>query len=104
MDKWAYLLCLCIAITCLAMIDRRYKLVFWYKARQASQFMLIGVAFFLAWDLCGIGLHIFQVGDGRFMTGLQIVSQLPIEEPIFLGLLLYQTLITWELVGRWHAR
>ena len=105
MDSLFYILCLLAALVCLALVDFRYKLVFYAHARQAALFVGAGVLFFIAWDLCGIGLGIFEIGSGtRYMTGLLLAPELPVEEPLLLATIVYQTLIAWELVRRQRAR
>jgi lycopene cyclase domain-containing protein len=106
-----YLGALAIALTGMVMLDRRFTLFFWRDARRASIVLALGVMFFLAWDLCGIGLGIFFRGETSFMTGLQLAPELPVEELFFLILLCYQTMNTFaaatqavEFVGKRRAR
>ena len=87
-----YLLALLIALTGMVMLDRRFRLFFWAAPRRAAVVLLVGVAFFVAWDLAGIGLGIFFRGETEFMTGLQVAPELPIEELFFLTLLCYLTM------------
>jgi lycopene cyclase domain-containing protein len=89
---FAYLAALLIALTGMVLLDRRFRLFFWRDARRAAIVLVVGVAFFLAWDLSGIGLGIFFRGETSFMTGLQIASELPVEELFFLTLLCYLTM------------
>ena len=87
-----YLLALLIALTGMVMLDRRFHLFFWAAPRRAAVVLLVGVAFFVVWDLAGIGLGIFFRGETVFMTGLQVAPELPIEELFFLTLLCYLTM------------
>ena len=87
-----YLLALLIALTGMVMLDRRFGLFFWAAPRRAALVLLVGVAFFVAWDLAGIGLGIFFRGETSFMTGLQVAPELPVEELFFLTLLCYLTM------------
>ena len=87
-----YLAALAIALTGMVMLDRRFGLFFWRSARSATIVLVTGVAFFLVWDLFGIGLGIFFRGETSFMTGLQLAPELPIEELFFLTLLCYLTM------------
>ncbi len=91
-----YLLALAIALTGMVMLDRRFHLFFWRDARRAALVLLVGVAFFLVWDLVGIGAGIFFRGETEFMTGVQVAPELPVEEVFFLTLLCY---LTMNLVG-----
>jgi len=87
-----YLLALLIALTGMVMLDRRFRLFFWVAPRRAAVVLLVGVPFFVVWDLAGIGLGIFFRGETSFMTGLQVAPELPIEELFFLTLLCYLTM------------
>lgn len=87
-----YLVALAIALTGMVMLDRRFGLFFWKAWKRALAVLLIGVAFFVAWDLAGIGLGIFFRGETDFMTGLQVAPELPVEELFFLALLCYLTM------------
>jgi lycopene cyclase domain-containing protein len=84
-----YLLALLVALTGMILLDRRFRLFFWRDARRALIVMVIGLVFFLGWDLAGIGLGIFFRGETSFMTGVQLAPELPAEEPLFLALLCY---------------
>lgn len=91
-----YLCALLISLTGMTVLDRRFGLFFWKDARRALVVLIVGVLFFLAWDLCGIGLGIFFRGETSFMTGLLVAPELPVEEPFFLALLCY---LLMNLVG-----
>ena len=84
-----YLGALLVSLGCMMLLDSRFRLFFWADARRASIVLIIGVAFFLAWDLAGIGLSIFYRGETDFMTGVLLAPELPIEEVFFLTLLCY---------------
>ncbi len=87
-----YLAALVVALTGMVLLDRRFRLFFWTDARRASIVLVIGVVFFLAWDLAGVGLGIFFRGETSFMTGLQVAPEVPLEEVFFLTLLVYVTM------------
>lgn len=99
-----YLVALGIALTGMVMLDRRFGLFFWRSARTAAVVLVAGVAFFLVWDLFGIGLGIFFRGETDFMTGLQIAPELPIEEVFFLTLLCYLTMNLYGALELLRAR
>ena len=99
-----YLVALAIALTGMVMLDRRFGLFFWRSARTAAVVLVAGVAFFLVWDLFGIGLGIFFRGETDFMTGLQLAPELPIEEVFFLTLLCYLTMNLYGALELWRAR
>ena len=84
-----YLLALLVALTGMVVLDRRFRLFFWDSPRRAAIVLIVGVVFFLVWDLAGIGLGIFFRGETSFMTGVQVAPELPLEEVFFLTLLCY---------------
>jgi lycopene cyclase domain-containing protein len=98
-----YLLALAVALTGMVVLDRRLRLFFWNpaprSARRAAIVLVAGVAFFLVWDLAGIGLGIFFRGETSFMTGLQLAPELPLEELFFLTLLCYLTMNAYAFAG-----
>ena len=52
---------------------------------------------FLLWDICGIILGIFRANP-QYTLGLNLITpNLPIEEVLFLTLLVYVTLIVYKL-------
>lgn len=87
-----YLLALLIALTGMVMLDRRFRLFFWRDGRRAAITLIIGVLFFLAWDIAGVGLGVFFRGETDFMTGIQVAPEVPLEEVFFLTLLCYLTM------------
>jgi len=87
-----YLAALLVALTGMVMLDRRFGLFFWVDARRAAIVTVVGLVFFVVWDLFGIGLGIFFRGETAFMTGLQVAPELPVEELFFLTLLVYVTM------------
>lgn len=94
-----YLVALAIALTGMIMLDRRFRLFFWRDARRAAIVLVVGVLFFLAWDIAGINLGIFFRGETAFMTGLQLAPELPLEELFFLVLLCYLTMNVYGAVS-----
>ena len=84
-----YLGALLVSLGCMVLLDRRFRLFFFSDARRATIVLVLGVLFFLAWDLAGIGLSIFYRGETEFMTGLLLAPELPLEEVFFLTLLCY---------------
>ena len=95
-----YLAALLVALTGMVMLDRRFRLFFWADARRAAVVLVVGLAFFVTWDLFGIGLGIFFRGETAFMTGLQVAPELPVEELFFLALLVYVTMNLYAFFGR----
>jgi lycopene cyclase domain-containing protein len=95
-----YLAALLVALFGMVMLDRRFRLFFWADARRAAVVLVVGLAFFVTWDLFGIGLGIFFRGETAFMTGLQVAPELPVEELFFLALLVYVTMNLYAFFGR----
>lgn len=100
--SFLYLATLLVAITCMALIDHRFRLLFWRDARRAAIAIILGVTFLLAWDFFGIGLGIFFRGETAIMTGVLLAPELPLEEPFFLVFLCY--LIMVLITGIDHLR
>jgi lycopene cyclase domain-containing protein len=100
MIGFAYLGALLLSLGGLAVLDRRFRLAFWADAGRTAITLVVGVVFFLAWDLAGLALGIFARGDSPHMTGLQLAPELPVEEAVFLTLLCYNTLLVWRALDR----
>lgn len=94
-----YLAALLVALTGMVVLDRKYALFFWRDARRAAIVMAVGVAFFLGWDLVGIGAGVFFRGETTFMTGILIAHEVPLEEIFFLLLLCYLTMNLFVAIG-----
>ena len=94
-----YLAALMVALTGMIVLDRRFGLFFWRDRRRAAIVLVAGVAFFLVWDLAGVGLGIFFRGETAFMTGIQIAPEVPLEEVFFLTLLCYLTMNAYAAAG-----
>jgi len=95
-----YLLGLAVALTGMVMLDRRFSLFFWRDARRAAIVLLVGLLFFLGWDVSGISLGIFFRGETSFMTGIVVGRELPLEEVFFLTLLCYLTMNLFAAINR----
>ncbi|WP_314103325.1 lycopene cyclase domain-containing protein [uncultured Frigoribacterium sp.] len=89
---FAYLVALLISIFGMAMLDRRFDLFFWRDGWRAFVTLLVGVVFFLIWDIVGIDAGVFFRGETSFMTGVQLAPELPLEEVFFLVLLCWLTM------------
>jgi len=90
-----YLVSLLLGITCMLLLDHRFRLFFWRDAKAAAIVTAVGLLFLLAWDLAGIGLGIFLRGEGTIATGLLLAPELPIEEPVFLVFLVLCTMVLY---------
>lgn len=99
----AYLVGLLVSLAGLGLLDWRYRVALFADVRRTLATVGIGVAMFLVWDLAGVGLGIFFRGDSRYLTGVQVAPEVPLEEVFFLTLLVYQTLLLWLALSRRHA-
>ncbi|MDO7883082.1 lycopene cyclase domain-containing protein [Antiquaquibacter soli] len=95
-----YLAALLVALTGMVLLDRRFRLFFWRDARRAAIVLVVGVVFFLLWDLAGVSLGVFFRGETSFMTGIQIAPEVPLEELFFLTLLCYLTMNVYGFTTR----
>jgi lycopene cyclase domain-containing protein len=95
-----YLAALLVSLGCMALLDWRFRLFFWRDAKRAAIVLVLGVVFFLAWDLAGIGLDIFYRGETDIMTGVLLAPELPLEEAFFLALLCYLTMNVYGWLSR----
>lgn len=98
--RWSYLACLVFSLSGLALADWRLRLAFFKDWRRCLCSLLPVYVLLLAWDILGIGLGIFFIGDSRFDSGIVLAPELPLEEPFFLALLVYVTLIFYLLLAR----
>lgn len=89
------------------LLDRRFRLFLFADARRALAVLGVGLAFLLLWDLGGIGLGVFHRGESRWMSGVELAPDLPVEEVGFLVLLCYVTMTLYaaalRLLGRREA-
>lgn len=92
-----YLACLLCSIGCMLLIDRKYKLAWYYDARQTGLTVLCGMIMFIIWDMAGIVSGVFYSGESAYMSGFYIAPEFPIEELIFLAFLCYFTLIIYRI-------
>lgn len=95
-----YLIGLVVALVGMVVLDLRFRLFFGRAPLRAAVVLVLGVAFFLAWDVAGVGLHIFFRGGSRWLLGLQLAPEVPIEELFFLALLCYLTMNVYGALTR----
>lgn len=93
MTSYLYLAALLATIGCMALLDHRFRLVLWRDARRAAIVLVIGVAFFLTWDVAAIASGHYRMGAGEAMTGIMVGPELPLEEIVFVTFLCYITLV-----------
>ena len=87
-----YLAALLVALAGMVVLDLRFRLFFAVAPVRAAIVLVLGVAFFVCWDLVGIDLGIFFRGNPGLLTGVQLGPELPLEELFFLALLCYLTM------------
>jgi lycopene cyclase domain-containing protein len=87
-----YLGGLLVGIAGMIVLDLRLGLFFRRAPLRAAIVLVVGVAFFLVWDLAGIGLGVFFPGRSTIVTGVMLAPGLPLEEPLFLVLLCYSAM------------
>lgn len=95
----AYLATLLGVIGCMALLDHRFRLVFWADARRGLFTIGIGVAVFLLWDLVAIAAGFYHRGQSPAMTGLLLAPELPVEELVFIVFLCYLALVVHGLIA-----
>jgi lycopene cyclase domain-containing protein len=97
-----YLLLLLVSLAGLGSIDFRHKLALFLDAKRTLLTLVVCVAFFLMWDVVGIGLGVFFKGDNNLLIGFDLAPDLPIEEVFFLTLLCYSALVIYQGFARRH--
>jgi lycopene cyclase domain-containing protein len=100
MMQLAYLGTLALGSGCMALMDRRWRLVLWADARRALLVIGAGLVLFLAWDVAALRLGLYHRGESAGMTGVEVAPNLPLEEIFFILFLCYLTLVMHRLVHR----
>ncbi|WP_234983331.1 lycopene cyclase domain-containing protein [Demequina sp. NBRC 110053] len=104
MTSSLYLIALMVSLLGLGTLDWRYRLALFADARRTLLTVAVAVAIFLVWDLIGVGLGIFFIGDAPYLTGWTVAPEVPVEEVAFLTLLTYNTLLVWLALSRRRER
>lgn len=99
-----YLLLLLALLGCMAALDARFRLFFWSRPARAAVVTAIGLAYFLSWDLWAISSGIFLHRGSTLMTGIMLGPELPLEEPVFLLFLVYQTMVLFTGFLAWRQQ
>ena len=102
--NYLYLAALLVSIAGMIVLDVRFKLFFAASWVRAAIVLVVGVAFFLAWDVAGITLGIFFRGDPDLLTGVLLAPELPLEELFFLVLLCHTTMNTFRWLSSARLR
>lgn len=87
--SFAYLAILLASLCGMASLDWKFRLAFFVSPFRATVAVAACTALLLIWDVFGIALGIFFIGNSQFITGINLAPQLPLEEPFFLILLSY---------------
>lgn len=90
-----YLTAILLSSGAMLLLDHRFCLYLFRAPARALAVQGIGVAAFLAWDLVCIHLGVFARGAGPFLTGIEIVPHLTLEEPLFLWFLCHFTMVVF---------
>jgi lycopene cyclase domain-containing protein len=98
--SWLYLGALLFSMTGMGILDWRWRLALFHDTSRTIKTVSLGVIVFLIWDLLGIKLGIFFVGNSAYDTGILLAPNLPLEELFFLTFLCYFTLIVYQTVRR----
>ena len=89
----AYLSILLVSMAGIAIIDARGRLFLWRAPLRAGLVLIVGLVFFLMWDVAGIALGLFLHRDSPFMIGILVAPHLPVEEVLFLLFLCHLTMV-----------
>ncbi len=95
-----YAVALAVSLAGMVVLDLRHRLFFFAAPVRAAVVLVLGVAFFLVWDLAGIALGIFFRGESPYLSGVLLAPELPVEEVGFLTLLCYLTMNLYAAFGR----
>ena len=100
--NWLYLAGIIFSFIGMVVLDFRHRLAYWHDARRTVQTVLIMTIVFIVWDFFGISLGIFFSGRSRYMSGVYLFSEFPLEELLFLLFLSYFSLVVYRTgVRRW---
>lgn len=99
MIGWAYLATLLVSIGSMALIDRRWRVFLWADPRRGAVLLVVGLVFFLAWDVVAISSQIYRRGASAAMTDIELLPELPLEELFFIVFLCYLTMVVHGLIG-----
>lgn len=100
---FTYAAALLLSLGGLALADWRWRLVFWRDPFTATVVMSVGVVALLTWDLVCVALGVFHIAPSPWATGWLLIPGIPIEEPFFLMLLCYTTLMGFRGVEAYAA-
>lgn len=103
MTQYLYLISILFSMAGMVIVDKKYKLAWFYNSKKTLVTILAGVVIFILWDIIGISMGIFFSGQSKYMSGLYLGPEFPVEELLFLTFLCYFTLIVYRLgETQWH--
>jgi lycopene cyclase domain-containing protein len=102
--SFLYLGGLLVGIAGMIVLDLRFRLYFRRAPLRAATVMVLGIAFFLFWDVLGIRLDVFFPGQTTIVTGAMLAPGLPLEEIFFLTLLCYTAMNAYGWFTRPRAK
>lgn len=91
----AYLGALVLAALGTGAIDARWRLALFHDAVRALAAVAGTAAVLLVIDLAGIATGNFRLGASPWMTGIEVLPHLPIEELVFIVFLAYVSLVAF---------
>lgn len=98
--NFVHLAALLVSLAGMVILDAREKLFFFHHPLRATVVTVVGVAFFLLWDVAGIVHGIFLHGASDLDSGILLGPEMPLEEVVFLTFLCYLTMNLVVLVER----
>ena len=98
--QWLYLISLIVVITCLVLVDRKFKLAFFHDLKRTALTIGVSLWLFIVWDIFGIKLGIFFHGGSQYTLPFRIIPEFPIEEFFFLFVLTYSALLIYRFVQK----
>lgn len=97
MIQFAYMAAILFSSFGMAVLDRKYRLAFFYDWKRTAIVLAIGLITFSLWDMIGIKLGIFFSGNSPYMSGWYVLPDFPVEEVLFLLFLCYFTLVIYRM-------
>lgn len=91
----AYLGAIALAALGVGAIDARWRIALFHDARRALVAVGATAAVMVLLDLAAIATGNFRLGESPWMTGLEVLPHLPIEELAFLLFLAYVSLVAF---------
>jgi lycopene cyclase domain-containing protein len=104
MRHLTYLVALLVPLAAMVAVDLRLRLVLWADRRRGAVVLAVAVAAFLGWDLLALHEGFYHRGGTPFMTDVDLVPGLPLEEVLFVVFFCYLSLVVNRLVHRLLAR